>query len=497
MFNKTALFILGIFISFTTIQSQSWTQIGADIDGETAGDWSGYSVSISSDGTIVAIGAIYNPGNGTDAGHVRIYQNNSGNWIQIGNDIDGEAANDNSGCSVSLSSDGSTVAMGAWGNDGNGDDAGHVRIYQNNSGNWTQIGDDIDGEASGDFSGISVSLSSDGTIVAIGAYRNDGNGNDAGHVRIYQNMAGTWTQIGVDIDGEAENDFSGTSVSLNSNGSIVAVGARNNDGNGTDAGHVRIYQNNSGNWTQIGDDIDGEAENDNSGISICLSSDGTIVAIGAPGNDENGSLSGHVRIYQNNSGTWTQIGEDIDGETEGDRSGYSVCLNSIGTRVAVGAYGNNENGSLSGHVRIYQNNQGVWMQIDADINGEAADSYSGWSVNLNSDGTTVAVGAPVNDGNGSFSGHTRIYNNSSLIVEEQNSRNISFFPNPTKGKLNFDFANDNIQKFSIFDITGKKIIEKTEIQQNKTIDLSNLDNGIYIIKIQTDKKIFTTKIIKR
>ena len=44
---------------------------------------------------------------------------------------------------------------------------------------------DIDGEASGDKSGYSVSLSSDGRTVAIGAIRNDGNGTDSGHVRIY------------------------------------------------------------------------------------------------------------------------------------------------------------------------------------------------------------------------------------------------------------------------------------------------------------------------
>ena len=48
-------------------------QIGSDIDGEAAGDKSGYSVSLSSDGTIVAIGAINNDGNGSNSGHVRVY----------------------------------------------------------------------------------------------------------------------------------------------------------------------------------------------------------------------------------------------------------------------------------------------------------------------------------------------------------------------------------------------------------------------------------------
>ena len=82
------------------------------------------------------------------------------------------------------------------------------------------------------------------------------------------------------------------------------------------------------------------------------------VAIGAPGNDVNGSDSGHVRIYAWNSATsaWEQQGADIDGEASGDDSGRSVSLSSDGTTVAIGAYQNAGNGDLSGHVRIYSIN---------------------------------------------------------------------------------------------------------------------------------------------
>ena len=160
-----------------------FTQIGSDIDGEAALDRSGYSVSLSSDGTIVAIGAYANDDGGTDAGHVRVYAWNGSAWVKRGNDIDGKAAYDNSGYSVSLSSDGTIVAIGAY---GNGTDAGHVRVYTWNGSAWVKRGSDIDGEAADDLSGISVSLSSDGTVVAIGAYENDGNGSNAGHVRVYE-----------------------------------------------------------------------------------------------------------------------------------------------------------------------------------------------------------------------------------------------------------------------------------------------------------------------
>ena len=161
----------------------------------------------------------------------------------------------------------------------------------------TQIGGDIDGEAAGDLSGYNVSLSSDGTIVAIGAVNNDGSGSNAGSVRVYKNTSGTWTQIGADINGESAGDWSGYSVSLSSDGTIVTIGAIYNDGSGTDAGSIRVYKNISGTWTKRGADIDSEAANDNSGIGISLSSDGTIVAIGAPYNDGSGSNAGLVRVY--------------------------------------------------------------------------------------------------------------------------------------------------------------------------------------------------------
>ena len=59
-----------------------------------------------------------------------------------------------------------------------------------------------------------MSLSSDGTILAIGAPYNNGNGDRSGHVRVYKYSENVWQQIGQDIDGEAERDFSGDSVSL-------------------------------------------------------------------------------------------------------------------------------------------------------------------------------------------------------------------------------------------------------------------------------------------
>ena len=123
----------------------------------------------------------------------------------------------------------------------------------------TQLGADIDGEAAGDQSGWSVSMSSDGSRLAIGAENNDGNGENSGHVRVYEYANNAWTQLGADIDGEAAADYSGRSVSMSSNGSRLAIGAEGNDGNGENSGHVRVYEYAKNAWTQLGADIDGEA----------------------------------------------------------------------------------------------------------------------------------------------------------------------------------------------------------------------------------------------
>ncbi|MDP4998003.1 MAG: hypothetical protein NWQ41_03480, partial [Saprospiraceae bacterium] len=396
--------------SFFHSYAQSvFSQVGFDIDGEAAFDQSGFSVSLSSDGTVVAIGAYDNDDAGTNVGHVRVYAWNGSSWVQRGTDIDGEAAFDQSGFSVSLSSDGGVVAIGAFLNDGAGPSAGHVRVYAWNGSSWVQRGVDIDGEAAFDQSGFSVSLSSDGGVVAIGAPKNDANGSDAGHVRVYTWDGSSWVQRGADIDGEAAGDFSGYSVSLSSDGGIVAIGAVFNVG-AAYAGHVRVYAWNGSSWVQRGMDIDGEAAFDQSGLSVSLSSDGGVVAIGADANDGVGSNAGHVRVYAWDGSSWVKRGMDIDGEAAGDLSGNSVSISSDGGVVAIGAYNNNGIGSNAGHVRVYAWDGSSWVKRGMDIDGEAAFDYNGRSVSLSSDGGVVAIGAFYNDGAGSDAGHVRLFN---------------------------------------------------------------------------------------
>ena len=306
------------------------------------------SIAMSEDGDTVSIADF---GAESTAGQVRVYSWDGSAWVQKGADLVGEALGD-AVSSISMSSDGDTIVVGASYNDGNGTDAGHARVYDWNGSAWVQRSNDLDGESSTDYSGQSVSISADGNTLALSSPGNNSNGNDSGYVRIYTWSGTSWTAVGNPIIGEsAEDKFN--KVSISTDGKTVAVGATGNDGNGADSGHVRVYSWNGTAWIQLGADINGEAAGDISGYSVALSDAGDTVAIGAPENDGNGSNAGHVRLYDWNGSAWVQRGADLDGEASDDRSGSSVSINSIGSSVVVGAPKNDGNGADSGHSRVY------------------------------------------------------------------------------------------------------------------------------------------------
>jgi len=491
--------ILFTFLIFSTqlIQSQ-WTQVGSDIDGEAAHDLSGTNISLSDDGNIVAIGAVFNDGvNGNDSGHARVFQFQGGAWAQLGNDIDGAQGGDHLS-SVYLSADGTIIATGAPKNGTNGTGSGQVRVLKYQGGTWVQFGDVLNGKNDWDSFGSTLSLSADGLTMAINGINNDTGPHNAGYVKIFNNQGGNWVQVGNEIVGEAEDDYSGytlgESISLSADGLVVAIGSSRNDGNGTESGHVRIYKNVSNNWVQIGTDIDGEAAGDNSGYSVSLNEDGNILAISAPYNEGNGYRSGHTRVYKNISNNWVQIGDDIDGEAIDDMSGVSLSLNNNGQVLAIGAIGNDGNGVDSGHVRAFINQDNNWIQIGDDIDGEATGDLSGFSVSLDESGSTVAIGAYRNNGNGEDSGHVRVYNTDFLSNSEYEYTAISIYPNPTKGILNLDL-DLKISTVSIYDATGRIVYENNNPQQ-EDIDISYLPKGVYFIKINAENKLYTSVLIK-
>jgi hypothetical protein len=353
----------------------TWIRRGTegDLDGE-AGDWAGVSVALSSDGTIVAVGAEFHD---SSKGTVRVYQWNGSTWIRRGSDLDG-VDGDQAGTSVALSSDGTIVAVGAQMHDSS---KGTVRVYQWNGSTWIRRGTegDLDG-LTGDQAGRSVALSSDGTIVAVGAYGYDGY---KGTVRVYQWDGSTWIRRGTegDLDGV---DYAGISVDLSSDGAIVAVGANNHDNY---KGTVRVYQWDDSTWIRRGSDLDGVDGGDYAGTSVALSSGGTIVAVGAYNHD---SGKGTARVYQWNGSTWDMLGTEgnLDGVDGGDQAGISVALSSDGTIVSVGTQSHD---SSKGTVRVYHitgtdasfNNIDIGHNLNVDGKSIFASDISGTDASFN------------------------------------------------------------------------------------------------------------------
>jgi hypothetical protein len=268
---------------------RNWTLLGQTIYGNATGDYFGSPVDITADGrTIICGSPAYwvddRPGYVRVFKLVSDGNMGSATWEQIGENITGEANGDDFGSSVSISDDGETIAVGAPNNDGmNGCDSGHVRIYHldDNGMNWEQIGDDIDGDAAGDWFGYSVSLSANGTIVVIGAPGAGVNEIWTGGAKVYRidSAGSSWEQLGETIYGDNDGDYFGVSVDISSDGDIVAIGS---DQTGNDGpGYARVFSlegsdngGDAGNWKQIGQNIMGERIGDYFGWSVSLFDDG-------------------------------------------------------------------------------------------------------------------------------------------------------------------------------------------------------------------------------
>ncbi len=117
----------------------------------------------------------------------------------------------NFGFSVSISSDGSRVAIGAYGSN-------EVYIFTRSGTTWTQEARLVKASGTGSGFGISVSISSDGSRVAIGAVSS----NEA---YIFTRSGTTWTQEALLVKASGSGSYFGFSVSISSDGSRVAIGA--------------------------------------------------------------------------------------------------------------------------------------------------------------------------------------------------------------------------------------------------------------------------------
>ena len=392
----TILFVL------ISLNGYGQVQIGQYIEGDSDHHGLGRAISLSEDGNTVAIGCWSIAQSVTNGGSVRVYGKKAGQWVQIGNTIAAEIR-DESGRTISLSNNGTVLAIGARGNDGTGTDAGHVRVFKKmreasspGGFNWEQIGGDIGGTQAGSLSGWDVSLSGDGNVVAIGApfFNVDGYSN-AGQVRVYKKDASdNWVQLGSDIEGRSKDEQLGMSVSLSDDGNTLAITASNIV---NQIGHslwetagliTRVYKNDNGTWVKIGDDFtgyEGTLTRRWLGGYVRLTGDGNALVI-------TGYSGGFVRVYKRDANdNWTLKGNELRGPF-----GYGIALSDDAKTLVVGTpdvWLNNLPGVGSVHIYKYSSNN-IWQEVRR-INGSHKGHELGDlnSLSLSKDGAIMAMGA--------------------------------------------------------------------------------------------------------
>jgi hypothetical protein len=334
----------------TSIYSSTWTyraKLDAGANAAT-NDYFGWYIAIS-DGTTspitLAIGSPYDDNSGgTDAGSVYIFtsSDNGITWSQQtrlqASDV---AASDTFGSSVSLSSDGSILAVGSPADDTDlGTNCGSVYIFTRSGSTWSQQTKINPASGDASLSGRDISLNSDATMLAISTRYYGGSGSEVGYIWIYTRSGSTWTYQTRfrGSDSLVADDF-GIKISLNSDGTYIAVGSYADDNsNGTDKGSVYIFTRSGTTWTeQTRLQATSFTSSTGFGANVKFNSDASVLAIGVPGGTSTGTNTGSVYIFTRSGTTWTQsqVLDASDSDTS-EAFGSSLALNSLGNSLAVG-----------------------------------------------------------------------------------------------------------------------------------------------------------------
>ena len=362
------------------------------LEGESGGDNFGTFVVFSRDGSTLAVGA-------SDGSYVKVYNVNAGQGTlqQIGSTLRGSG---NFGKCLALSADGSVLAVGAWNNDDAGTNAGKVDVYENQGGAWESMGPSLVGDEADDRFGWYVGLSDDGLTLAVSGRLGDPSDGleDAGYIRAYQynGSQNQWNSLGNDLIGETPGEQFGRSLALSADGSRLVAGAVSGGEDGE--GRIRVFDYSNGVWAQVGQNLDGEATDDWQGTSVAISASGSVIGIAADGHDANGSNSGMVRVYEltGNGGSpseWNQMGNNILGEGAGDQFGAGhISLSSDGHCLTVGGNDEQNGGRGKGYLYRWLDSTQEWV-LAASITGENNNDGLGDSSTVSGDCSLVAFGA--------------------------------------------------------------------------------------------------------
>ena len=423
-----------------------------------ANDLFGLTIALSGDGNTLAVGAPYEDSNtttingaqdnndATNSGAVYVFYRDGLTWAQQAYIKASNAdTNDKFGSSLAFSSDGSTLAVGAVGEDTTVANSGAAYIYTRVGTTWSEQAKIKAFNPGGtDQFGHAIALAGDGNTLAVGAWGEDGddvgidgdnnnNATDSGAVYLFTRTGTVWSsEAYVKASNTGASDQFGSSIALSDDGTTLAVGAWSENGgavgiNGledddsaNDSGAVYLFTNEGGNWSQQAYIKASNTEVDDAfGSAVALSADGNTLAVGAPGEDNefgtdgstnNNSVedSGAVYLFTRSGFTWSQQAYlKASNAKSGDEFGYSLALSNDGNTLAVAA--KNESSSAtgingdqtdtsapnSGAAYLFGRNNGQWLQLGyiKAPNAEEDDEF-GTSIALDGSGSTLAVAAP-------------------------------------------------------------------------------------------------------
>ncbi len=305
----------------------------------------GGAVAISGDIAIVV--AIADDDVMTDSGAAYVFDVVTGNQLRKLKADDAGFRNFLGAGGVALSGD--TTILGSPGDDDNGDASGAAYLFNIGTGNQLFKLKPDDGAFNDNF-GVSVAIS--GSTALIGAMLNDNsNGNDSGAAYLFDTTTGNQLLKLRPNDG-APSDLFGATVAIT--GNTALVGAAGDDDNGGQSGSVYVFDVTSGNQLFKLKPDDGATEDFVGGFqapsSIAIM--GNIAIVGAYGDDDNGSNSGSVYLFDVTTGN--QVGK-IKPDDGGVNNQFGFSVGTNGSKaVIVGAPGDQDNGAISGSAYLFE-----------------------------------------------------------------------------------------------------------------------------------------------
>jgi uncharacterized protein YjdB len=108
---------------------------------------------------------------------------------------------------------------------------------------------------------------------------------------------------------------------------------------------------------------------------------------------------------------------------------------------------------------------------------------------------TVTVTATANDASGVSESVVITISNQSVGLKEATLQNINIYPNPVQNQLFIELTEGKISAINILGLFGKVVLSNPNY--TKSIDVSGLSKGIYILKIETENGVSATRFVKQ